>query len=100
MSTNGANKGGGGALRPLTLTTPCLDRGSWACCPLPPRGPKGHQGSKGLGPRHDGGREASFTAAVAEAATTVAISRPPTPEGCRGRQDLGVPCHLLACRLA
>lgn len=46
---------------------------------------------KGLGLRHDGGREASFTAAVAEAATTVAISGLSTPEGWRGWGDVGVP---------
>lgn len=60
----------------------------------PPSSPRPRASPKRLGSRHDGGREASFTAAVAEAATTVAIccSSLSTPEGWRGSGDLGVPC--------
>lgn len=75
--------------------------------PLPPSFrkatslPKPPPSPKGLGSRHDGGREASFTAAVAEAATTVAISGLSTPERWRARGDLGgVPCPVwLVCLL-
>lgn len=76
--------------------TPWLLRGSTVVPgPFAPSHPpsQGHKPPtpKGLGLRHDGGREASFTAAVAKAATTVAISGLSTLEGWRGRGGLGVP---------